>query len=389
MMLSRSRLLKAGVLLASAASMNVALAAAGETLWSEYLGGNLGSTVAVAPGGQLYVGAGDYRLYALDPANNDKVAWRFLSEDFIGSSPAIGADGTVYVGSNDGKVYALNPSASSAENRVKWLYDVGESIYSSPAIGTDGTVYIGADNGKVYALNGQTGAWQWEFSTAGKVGASPSIAADGSLYIGSADGYLYALDTTAGGTETWRFQTTTGEGVGSVAVDANGMVFAPSQDGNVYAITPNGFQAWSYNVGSKIASTPVILENGYVAVVSYESGRVVILNPAAQDDTARLVLSHTLNEKVFSTPTVGADGSLIVATMAGKIVALDPNNSQNPVKWEWQGDSGFVASPKLTAEGTLHITSIDGTYYALDSQTGGMANTPWPVFGKNLVSTRR
>ncbi|GFR65821.1 outer membrane protein assembly factor BamB [Elysia marginata] len=385
-MIKRSALL-AAVSFSSLGFANLASAAAGDTLWTEYLGGNLGSTVAVASSGHLYVGAGDYRLYALDPANTDKVAWRFLSEDFIGSSPAIGVDGTVYVGSNDGRLYALDPSATSAESRVVWSYDVGNSVYSSPAIGSDGTVYVGADDGTVYALDGQTGGWKWQFSTLDKVGASPSIAQDGTLYIGSADGSLYALDTATGGTEKWRFMT--GGGVGSVAIDANGTVYAPSHDGTLYALDSNGVEIWSYQAGGRIAASPVILANGHIVVVEFDSGAVTVLDPAAADEASRVVMTYALNEKVFSTPVVGADGSVVFATMGGRVLALDPANAQTALKWEWQGDSGFVASPKITPEGTLHITSLEGMYYALDSETGGMANTPWPVFGKTLENTRR
>lgn len=45
-----------------------------------------------------------------------------------------------------------------------------------------------------YNTNGNNGALEWKFSTGGAVYSSPAIAADGTIYIGSNDGNVYAIN---------------------------------------------------------------------------------------------------------------------------------------------------------------------------------------------------
>jgi outer membrane protein assembly factor BamB len=57
----------------------------------------------------IYVGAGNGRLYALNPDGTER--WRFAAGSRVISSPMV-ANGIVYFGSWDGKFYALRCSSN-------------------------------------------------------------------------------------------------------------------------------------------------------------------------------------------------------------------------------------------------------------------------------------
>ena len=75
------------------------------------------------------------------------------------SSPAV-ANGVVYVGSGDYNVYALN----AATGAKLWSYRTGYVVCSTPAV-ANGVVYVGSEDNKVYALNAATGAKLWSYTT--------------------------------------------------------------------------------------------------------------------------------------------------------------------------------------------------------------------------------
>jgi outer membrane protein assembly factor BamB len=162
----------------------------GDTRWTFQTSAAINSTPAMGVGGQLYVGSGDGKLYALDGATGDK-KWDYLTGGAVDSDPVVGIDGTVYVASADAKLYALDgfagikkwecPIQSSGDRRNRYL-DI-EKI-PCPAIGTDGTLYIGDVNGNFVALDGLTGSQKWvSIAASTNVITTAAIGADGTIYL--------------------------------------------------------------------------------------------------------------------------------------------------------------------------------------------------------------
>ena len=127
-----------------------------------------------------------------DPSRHERFLWGFETGGHIVSSPAIGADGTVYVGCGDYKLYALDGKTGTK----KWEFKpdeypkTGAHVFS-PAIGANGTVYVGesydpeySKDDKFYALDGETGTKKWEFKMPLGMSYSAAIGSDGTVYIG-------------------------------------------------------------------------------------------------------------------------------------------------------------------------------------------------------------
>jgi outer membrane protein assembly factor BamB len=63
------------------------------------------------------------------------------------SGPLVDAQGNVYVGASDGKLYALDP-----HGQLRFSYATAGRIDASPMLSPDGTLYFGSRDGWLYAL---------------------------------------------------------------------------------------------------------------------------------------------------------------------------------------------------------------------------------------------
>jgi outer membrane protein assembly factor BamB len=196
----------------------------GEYLWNFTAGHQVHSSPAVAYG-MVYIGSYDNNMYALNATTGAKI-WEHATGNDIFSSPAV-ADGMVYIGSYDNNMYALN--ATTGANI--WNYTTGNWVASSPAI-SNGIVYVGSYDNNVYAFNAATGAKIWSYETGGAISSSPAIASNGMVYIGSGDNNTYALNAQTGA-KIWSYKT--GGDVFPGPAVADGVVYAASRDGKIYA----------------------------------------------------------------------------------------------------------------------------------------------------------
>jgi hypothetical protein len=322
--------------------------------WTCATGNWVQSSPAIGPGGTVYVGSDDGKLYALDPADGAP-KWTYAAGGAVASSPAVAADGTVYVGSDDGNVYALDP----ADGSVKWMCATGGPVRSSPAIGPDGSVYIGSEDYKVYALSPADGRVKWSYATANYVLSSPAIAADGTVYVGSLDGNLYALDSADGGVK-WIHHT--GNFVdASPAVGPDGTVYVGSADHNVYALSAaDGSVEWWFATLDRVESSAAVGPDGTVYVGS-DDGKVYALNSV----DGGLKWEYQTGIDVESSPALGADGTVYVGSRSFKVYAL--NSWDGSVKWEYATGENVFSSPAVGANGTVYVGSDDGKLYAFGS----------------------
>ncbi len=178
-----------------------------------------------------------YGLLALN-ATSGAQRWFLSLNASVAASPAI-VGGTVFVPAKDGNLYALDP----ATGRVRWQKAVLAGV-SSPAV-HDGTVFIAGGSGSfggrglLTALNATTGATLWTFLPNGVVQSSVTFA-DGLLLFSTnvANGTMYAVGA-ASGNEVWSYTPAPAQYILGSPVAADGMVFAPSDNGHVYAFAAN------------------------------------------------------------------------------------------------------------------------------------------------------
>ncbi|MDE0426324.1 MAG: PQQ-binding-like beta-propeller repeat protein [Candidatus Poribacteria bacterium] len=227
-----------------------------ELLWKFKTGGPIYASPVIA-NGTLYIGSTDGKLYALN-AKQWGVKWVFDAGDAIRYSAVVLGD-RIYFNARNNKVYALN--AQTGEKL--WEFKT-KSWMDAPPVVADNKVYVGAFRSKIYLLNARTGELEamrertvriqgieygcangvfrpvfpehnakvWREQTAGS--ESYPVTANGTVYIGARDGQIHGFDS-ASQTETWTYRT--GGFVDAAPAISDGILYAASGDGYVYAFT--------------------------------------------------------------------------------------------------------------------------------------------------------
>jgi|GEM_PF-2702220 len=141
----------------------------------------------------------------------------------------------------DGIVYTEYAEAiDTTTGAVRWSFDFEEGEYGNSVAVSEGTVVAVGTYGddaeadpNVYGL-GRDGSQRWSFEIS-EVDTGPAIA-DGVAYVGPTDeGVVYAIDTESG-EELWSYDLGTA-GTGTSLAVANGVLYVPTADGTLYAIT--------------------------------------------------------------------------------------------------------------------------------------------------------
>ncbi len=269
----------------------------GQLDWTGDTGDSVYSSPAVGANG-VYVGSSDGTLYALAKADGAEL-WRFktrgpgaLPTGAIFASPSIGADGTVYVaGLYDPNLYALNPTDGS----VKWVCrfpptsadsSTGGWPFASPVVAADGTIYqVLLYDPNLYAIEPADGTIRWSvnlcdprlFGGSTKAPAAsdgwsePVLGPDGTIYVSLDDRYLRAVHPS--GVLLWVTQLGSSPddiygpgwsdlivappgvmqsqeaGGFTLTVDGSGIVYAASDSGNVYAVSPGSLALAQFPTG--------------------------------------------------------------------------------------------------------------------------------------------
>lgn len=227
-----------------------------ELLWKFKTGGPLHASPVIA-NGILYIGSTDGKLYALD-AKQWGIRWVFDAGDAIRYSATV-LGNRVYFSARNNKVYALD--AKTGEKL--WEFK-SKSWMDAPPIVSDNKVYVGAFPSKIYLLNARTGTLEamrertvhiegieygcakgvfrpifpehnadlWRGQTNGS--ESYPVTANGVVYIGARNGKLHAFDAVSK-SETWTYQL--GSFVDAAPAISDGVLYAASGDGTVYAFT--------------------------------------------------------------------------------------------------------------------------------------------------------
>jgi len=339
--------------------------------WSFPTEGSLtiSSSPAIGFDGTIYVGSsGSYfgEVYAINPDGTKK--WSVSVGDDVESSPTIGPDGTIYVGSDDNSFYAITP-----DGRKKWSFTTGDDIYHS-VVGSNGTIYVGSYNAKLYAIN-PDGTEKWVFQTASGV-PSPVIGSDGIIYVGSGDG-LHAVNPD--GTEKWLFEK---GGYSSPAIGSDGTIYVGSSQNyeEFYALNPDGSMKWMFDTGVVVNSPSAIGSDGTIYVGS-NPGKLFAVNP---DGTKKWSLD--LDGHYIESPAIGSDGTIYVGLQEDNLYAINPDGTE---KWlfKFDTDNYFGSPPVIGSDGTIYIGSRYEGLYAIYGESGGLADSPWPVFQHDLKHT--
>ena len=345
-----------------------------DVAWSHQTGGYVYASPAIGSDGTVYVGSHDGLLYAIE--SDGSLRWAYPAGAKLSSSPALGADGTVYFGAHDGLLHAVAPDGTQ-----RWSFGTDASLTSSPVVGPDGVVYIGGTTdvvaesgtpipvGMLYALE-PDGSLRWTFETHKPMLSSPSIGHDGAVYVGSGEeldgdgvgdgsweqGQLYAVEPD--GTLRWSFATEAPM-LSSPTVGADGTIYVGSNDHHLYAVSADGSLAWGFETEGSVVSSAAIGRDGALYVGSLD-GLLYAITPAGD-----LSWSFRTGGAVLSSPAIDSEGTVYVGSFYGD--ALHALASDGAELWTLQlpDDAHVDSSPALSGSGGLVFGALDGAVYAV------------------------
>ncbi len=324
--------------------------------------------------GNVYIGDEGGWFYSLDPEG--QLRWSFQAKGPIYATAAIHR-GLVYVASLDSNLYCLDTSG-----KLRWKLWLDDEFYTAPAVGAKGNIYIGSDAGTLLAVT-PDGKLRWSYETGAEISSSPSIGLNGLIYITSDS--VYCIDGRK--RRHWAFGTGEGDYFFASAVpDAEGTVYVGNEDGFLYCIRPDGRLRWRAPVPFEDEiKTEAIIGHGDTLYLGTEG---CYLCCKAPHDTVRALCES--DDIVVATPALSAKGTLYFLPDDGLAYAVNAHG--RPV-WTYEiaadeKDLYYTSAPTIGPDGTVYIGSWDGGLYAFEGDEPP-ANTLWPQYRHDAQHTGR
>lgn len=303
----------------------------GRLLWKEEMGGEF-SAAPLADEGRVYVasesGTTEGRhlprakgaIRALANKSGVTLWMRTLQSPLRGSLAS--NQTTLFGGAADGRVYAFRKTTGE----IVWSTQLDTTLAAHPVV-NNGRLYIGGGNGVLYTLDQETGKAAWRYRTQGAIRGPVSVA-EQTVFFGSADSRVYALREFDG---RLRWRSRTGAEVQAVTHTPRGLIVA-SLDNFVYLLsTRRGDRLWKRQLAGRIASQPLVTEEGALLTpLSGDAGVVLDL----RDGKFMNNLPVGEGNNTAASPVL-AGRRLLLTTRRG-LIAYAPSDAESDVKSQTQ-----------------------------------------------------
>jgi outer membrane protein assembly factor BamB len=178
----------------------------------------------------------------------------------------------------------------------------------------------------------------------------------------ASDDHLVYWRNRYGNTVTFQ----TGNAVQSSPTLANGYIYVGSNDGRLYCLSGQYYNAvspvWTYTASSAVQSSPAVSPSGTVVAASTD-GHVFALNAL----TGSPVWNATLGGHVTASPTLDST-TVYIGCSDRNMYAL--SLLTGAVVWKYQTGAAISSTAALRGDGVLVFGSSDNTVYALNSFGG-------------------
>lgn len=250
-------------------------------------------------------------------------------------------------------------TTSDAPDALRWTLDTGSGIQRPPVVDDD-TVYAADDVLHAVAADGTE---RWTFEADVPVQYSPLVAASGvyvvtGSYQGSPAGEKFAAHALdRDGSERWTHDADHGM-VSVLAATADAAFvgthddFLQKQGETLYALdAAAGDRRWRVGTGDTNGGVVV----GDTVVAAYRLG-------VAGVDTTEGVVRWRTTARSFG----GVTGDAVVVVTRRGVTALDAADGAE----RWTFEPPAEPASATTVDGTVYVTTDDGTLLALDAGTG-------------------
>ncbi|MDI7268576.1 MAG: PQQ-binding-like beta-propeller repeat protein [Myxococcota bacterium] len=193
-----------------------------------------------------------------------------------------------------------SPAAAPRRPEIRWTFRTKDAIVAQPVVAADGTALVASLDGTLYALS-PDGSLRWTFPAGDRIYSTPWIADSGQVVFGSDADRLHALDLS--GKVLWTMlrpddaERPDLHDVDTAPVATRSAVYVGAGL-YLYALDMEGLVRWRVATGGKVFSSPALLPDGTI-VVGSQDGHLWAVRP---DGTARW--KYRTRGDVDSTPAV-------------------------------------------------------------------------------------
>lgn len=207
--------------------------------------------------------------------------------------------------------------------------------------------------GRTSYQGGIKGELLWRFKTHHSIQSSPAVAYDGTIYCASGDGNLYAVSPE--GVQKWSVQL--GRVLlASPTISDEGTLYAGADNGIFYAVSPAGKILWKYETGGWIKSTAALDGNGNIYFGS-DDKHLYSLTPGG-----KINWKLPLGDEVFSSPALDEKGRVYVGCLDGSLYCV---SAEGKLVWKFDTKGKIFSTPMIDENGTVYAGSDDGHIYAV------------------------
>jgi outer membrane protein assembly factor BamB len=125
---------------------------------------------------------------------------------------------------------------------------------------------------------------------------------------------------------------------------------------------------WQFSIedeSDEFTTSPAIVDNALWIISN--KGRILKIRLADM----QILADYTIDQKVESTPALGADQTIYFGAVDGNLHAYNPYTGTE--KWYFDTERQLDTSPALGLDGTIYVASYEGVFYALDPEFGGQS----------------
>lgn len=305
----------------------------------------------------------------------------------------------------------------------RWVFNTRGLVWSSPIVDEKDNVYVGSSDGFFYAIDDR-GKLIWKYQLMpgpdSIIDSAATFVDDNLLVIPGGDGYLHCVDKLTGNLQ-WQFQakatgktdfidrTLVNSFEGNVLYNKQlGLIYAPSDDGCLYAVDIDGREVWHFATGMMAWALPAFdQDNQWLAFGSLDN-YLYFLHPKTGDLLEKIKLDGEikatpcydpqtgdiwvatsagslycakvdvgywkekwrldLGDELYSSPSY-MDGKVVIGTMNGLVECYSFDGDK---LWSYYARSPIASSPIISADGVVLIGDKSGKLMALDLQKGSL-----------------
>lgn len=290
----------------------------------------------------------------------------------------------------DGCVYALHAGTGEpawtfrARGALATLEDTKKAesglrkysfVQTSQTVGQHGTVFAeicGTELGAV-ALSGETGRVKWQRTDGGPSWGCSALTASRML-VESRRG-IRLLSTTTGEVrgEVWLSaehdpNKSLGGNPSTPVIGPNGTIYLGRMDihgkGQLFAIDPNTKQIkWKKAGGEAFGVAAVALDETVYVGRGHRTNKDLCMFFALDGRTGDVKWEKQFEPGLFSAPAIAADGTVYVSSSNGSLYALEAISGE--IKWRLSLGLIESNSPAIGADGTVYVGSQNHYVYAI------------------------